>query len=152
MSCSCECEDAPVEMMLECPRAIPAGTPRMIFPSFFCISSVFLHQDTQQLPLDARADLVGHVGVQAADVYSYGVVLWEIVLHTRAWAGMLHAQIMYAVAMKKLKLEFPAETHDGYSALALDCMAYNPNDRPTFPEVVQRLTKLIEAHNPEAEE
>lgn len=96
---------------------------------------------------------MGHiVGTQAADVYAYGVVLWEIVSHTRAWAGMLHAQIMYAVAMRKLKLEFPAATHEGYAALALDCMAYNPNDRPNFPEVVKRLNKLLESYTPEAEE
>jgi hypothetical protein len=42
-----------------------------------------------------------------ADVYSFGVLLWQMLTGSRPWPGMSHAQIMAAVGMEKRMLVFP---------------------------------------------
>lgn len=34
---------------------------------------------------------------KAADVYAFGILVWEMVTGERAWAGMSHTQVLSAV-------------------------------------------------------
>ena len=71
-------------------------------------------------------------------MYSFGVLLWEMLTGTRAYAGMTHAQIVVAVVAKRQALSFP-ETLAAPPVLlnlTLSCMAHNPEQRPCFDEIV----------------
>lgn len=79
---------------------------------------------------------------KAADVYAFGVLIWEMTTGVRAWAGMSHTQILAAVAMEGKQLCFLPDCNPSLVELARRCMARNPESRPTFPQIQDRLEQL----------
>lgn len=79
---------------------------------------------------------------QATDVYSYGVMLWELSTSQRAWAGMRPSKII----IKKLggvPLQFPEEVPDPIKKLGQACMSDDVEQRPHFSDILSRLQALL---------
>ena len=72
----------------------------------------------------------------AVDVYSYGVMLWEMLTRGIPFEGRDPVQIIYAVAMKGERPTIPEGTPSALEALIERCWAQDPKDRPTFSEIV----------------
>lgn len=80
-----------------------------------------------------------------ADVYSIGVLLWQMVTGSRPWAGLSHLQVSIEVGDKLRQLQWPAWSHAGVRALGQRCMAARPRDRPTAQQLLQELNALMQA-------
>ncbi|KAL4448911.1 hypothetical protein ABPG77_007628 [Micractinium sp. CCAP 211/92] len=77
---------------------------------------------------------------ERADVYSYGVVLWECLTGQQPWQGLHPMQVVAAVGFQGRQL--PTKGLEGdpvLVSLCRRCMASDPGQRPTFPEILQEL-------------
>mmetsp|Transcript_19044 Transcript_19044/g.32598 ORF Transcript_19044/g.32598 Transcript_19044/m.32598 type:complete len:905 (+) Transcript_19044:39-2753(+) len=81
---------------------------------------------------------------KATDVYSFGVLMWQMYTGSRPWSGMRHAQIMVKLIQERVQLQWSSDAPPAYKALAQRCMAYSMDDRPTFGEVVIELDTQYE--------
>lgn len=76
---------------------------------------------------------------KATDVYSLGVLLWQLYTSSRPWAGLRHGQIIVMVVTQRARLRFPDGTPPAYEALALACMEHDPKKRPAIEAVLAEL-------------
>lgn len=72
-------------------------------------------------------------------MWAFGVLLWEMFTGTRAWAGLLHAQIMCQVTVMGQSLELPASAPPAFQNLLKRCIAYDAAQRPTFAQIAAEL-------------
>lgn len=77
----------------------------------------------------------------ASDVYSYGMILWEILKFEIPYYGLNPYQIQNLVAQKKI-VELPTEGHPKIRELIAKCLKYEPSERPSLIEIVNTLEKL----------
>mmetsp|Transcript_26850 Transcript_26850/g.84145 ORF Transcript_26850/g.84145 Transcript_26850/m.84145 type:complete len:941 (-) Transcript_26850:90-2912(-) len=80
-------------------------------------------------------------GSKASDVYSFGIVLWEIATRNEVYPELSATQIIAKVANERLRPELPEECI--WAELMQECWADEPEDRPTFEEVLAWLTRLL---------
>ncbi|BDA44489.1 probable mitogen-activated protein kinase kinase kinase 11 at C-terminar half [Coccomyxa sp. Obi] len=93
---------------------------------------------THMAPEVLSCDIVS----KGADVYSFGVMLWEMYCGERAWAGLNTAQVIHAVAINNQSLKAPAGTPSGYADLMIACMARDPEARPNFQVITETVAQL----------
>ncbi|KAK5574639.1 hypothetical protein RB653_009892 [Dictyostelium firmibasis] len=88
--------------------------------------------------------IVGSSYNDSCDVYSYGVLLLELICGSRVVKTQLKRTPMNAFDMNLEKAEFlaPESCPRAFMDLAKWCCSYNPKDRPTFKIVVEGLKVL----------
>ena len=70
------------------------------------------------------------------DVYSYGVILWEMATYEKPYDGLQPIQIIYQVLSKQNNLQVPDEINHPLAELIMKCLSYEPESRPTFSSIL----------------
>mmetsp|Transcript_35993 Transcript_35993/g.92015 ORF Transcript_35993/g.92015 Transcript_35993/m.92015 type:complete len:966 (-) Transcript_35993:293-3190(-) len=112
------------------------GTPQYMAPEIM-----------QSLPQSMRVDM-----------YSVGIVMWEVLTGQIPWFGMDIVQIIQQVTLKANETQFPPpgrpplQNHHvrsapvGYVKLMQEAWSQHPNDRPTTDTCVQVLESIHQSH------
>ncbi|CAN0344297.1 unnamed protein product [Ectocarpus sp. 12 AP-2014] len=71
---------------------------------------------------------------KASDVYSFGMVAWELLTRQTPWADQARPRDIYLrVVMREERPAIPADAPVDIAEMVRSCWAQEPEDRPTFP-------------------
>lgn len=76
---------------------------------------------------------------EKVDIWSFGVVLWELLTCEVPYDGMEQSAIMYSVGSGKLKPPIPTTCPDGFKLIMQMCWKLNPRERPSFKLICNHL-------------
>ncbi|KAM0891029.1 hypothetical protein ACQ4PT_026698 [Festuca glaucescens] len=89
--------------------------------------------------------LRGEPSNEKCDVYSFGVILWELLTMQQPWSGLGPAQVVGAVAFQNRRLPIPQDTIPELAALVESCWTDDPRQRPPFSSIVDTLKKILKS-------
>ena len=77
-----------------------------------------------------------------ADVYSFRILMFEVVSWTQRYSELLKKDISEFNLKTKIlngeRPKFPSDTKKGLKLIIEKCMSKDPNDRPTFSEIYNK--------------
>ncbi|KAJ8954615.1 hypothetical protein NQ318_003149 [Aromia moschata] len=76
---------------------------------------------------------------EKVDIWSFGIVLWELLTCEVPYDGMEQSAIMYSVGSGKLKPPIPTTCPDGFKLIMQMCWKRNPRERPSFKLICNHL-------------
>lgn len=88
----------------------------------------------------------GHEHTEKSDCYSFGIVMWELVYRRIPYAGREPMAVALEVARSQLRPSIDNNIDATYKELMMECWAHNPDDRPDFDRIMQRLRAMSGQH------
>ncbi|GLT45494.1 hypothetical protein SLA2020_193230 [Shorea laevis] len=79
---------------------------------------------------------------EKCDVYSFGVILWELCTLQQPWGGMNPMQVVGAVGFQHRRLDIPDNLDPAIADIIRKCWQTDPKLRPTFAEIMAALRPL----------
>nr|XP_056709696.1 mitogen-activated protein kinase kinase kinase 11 [Euleptes europaea] len=79
---------------------------------------------------------------RGSDIWSYGVLLWELLTGEVPYRGIDGLAVAYGVAVNKLTLPIPSTCPEPFARLMAECWEQDPHRRPSFASILSQLTVL----------
>ncbi|KAM7463833.1 hypothetical protein LguiA_031954 [Lonicera macranthoides] len=80
---------------------------------------------------------------EKSDVFSFGVILWELATLQKPWRNLYTSQVVAAVGFMGKRLAIPSHVNPQLAALIEACWANDPMNRPSFSVIMATLQQLI---------
>lgn len=92
--------------------------------------------------------LRGEYSSEKSDVFSFGVILWELMTESIPWSHLSSMQVVGVVGFMDQRLDIPEGLDPIIAAIISDCWASDPLHRPSFQDLVGRLSELMRTMAP----
>ncbi|XP_060098976.1 mitogen-activated protein kinase kinase kinase 21 isoform X2 [Heteronotia binoei] len=79
---------------------------------------------------------------KGSDIWSYGVLLWELLTGEVPYRGIDGLAVAYGVAVNKLTLPIPSTCPEPFAKLMKECWAQDPHIRPSFALILEQLIAI----------
>ncbi|KAJ8573941.1 hypothetical protein K7X08_010452 [Anisodus acutangulus] len=80
---------------------------------------------------------------EKADIYSFGVILWELATEKIPWDNLNSMQVIGAVGFMNQRLDIPKDVDPQWASIIESCWHSEPQLRPTFLELVDKLKDML---------
>ncbi|XWS35097.1 hypothetical protein CRYUN_Cryun21dG0096900 [Craigia yunnanensis] len=85
---------------------------------------------------------------EKVDVFSFGIALWEILTGEEPYASMHCGAIIGGIVNNTLRPPIPERCDPGWRKLMEECWSFDPEARPSFTEITNRLRHMSAALQP----
>ncbi|XP_075154578.1 mitogen-activated protein kinase kinase kinase slipper isoform X1 [Haematobia irritans] len=79
---------------------------------------------------------------KSSDVWSYGVLLWELITGETPYKGFDSLSVAYGVAVNTLTLPIPKTCPEAWGKLMKSCWEGDPHNRPGFKDILMKLEDI----------
>ncbi|KAI8120674.1 Mitogen-activated protein kinase kinase kinase [Lucilia cuprina] len=79
---------------------------------------------------------------KSSDVWSYGVLLWELITGETPYKGFDSLSVAYGVAVNTLTLPIPKTCPEAWGNFMKSCWASDPHNRPGFKDILSNLEDI----------
>ncbi|GAB4834345.1 hypothetical protein Ancab_032599 [Ancistrocladus abbreviatus] len=81
---------------------------------------------------------------EKSDVFSFGVILWELMTESIPWSNLNSLQVVGVVGFMDRRLDLPEGLDPRIASIINDCWQSKPELRPSFEEILQRMSGLLQ--------